>query len=114
MEGDPMRRKRATDAEARALASLLTYVEADTDIGREVVSALRDMGAVAAPALADVLAAPRLGRTGRMAAAWLLGRLDAPHAASALERAVRDSDPDVARAARAALGREAALEPAAA
>ena len=103
-----MRRSQHTTAEARALASLLTYTEWNTDVGREVVDALRALGGAAVPALADVLAKPRRGRTGRMVAAWLLGRLvhsgagDAA-AGDALERATRDSDPEVARAAREAL-----------
>ncbi len=102
------------ESEARALASLLTYTEWNTSEsnrsgGREVVEALKRLGTDAVPALADMLANPKRGRTGRMVAAWLLGRVDNGDATSALERATRDTDGEVAAAARAALKPEAAI-----
>jgi HEAT repeat protein len=96
-----------TTTDAHALANLLSYTdwspETSRDTARDVVAALADMGARATPALVALLGAPRRGRVGRMAAAWLLGRLPGAEATAALERAARDRDPDVAGAARRAL-----------
>lgn len=90
---------------ARALASLLSLSEWNVEVGREVVGALAALEEGAVPALAEVLADPRLSRVARMAAAWLLGRLGDTRAARVLCRAQLDADPEVAGTAVQALAR---------
>lgn len=98
------RREVRVNREARTLAALLPYIEWNPEVGREVVDALARLGPRAVPALAAFIGEPRHGRMGRMVAAWLLGRLpEDERATAALERAARDSDPEVVAAARRAL-----------